>query len=597
MQHLAVDTETTGLNPYLGARMFAFSTCSYRGDTGVYRMERAAKAGEPERAKARLENLFDDRGRRTVSKVFHNARFDLDMIRHRLGIPLAELRKHDIHETMALSHLVQNLHPSHALDQLAWEYFSYARDLDNAVAKYKRSENAMLSCPEWLCEKYQRADAERTMLLFRGLSKKVREMGLWDIYEVERKLVWTTLAIQDRGMMLDVPRCEKLIVDTRKKAEQALEDFQAIAGSGSRITDNQIRGLLYGKRGLGLKPRKRTRTGLPSVDKTVLAELRRENDHPIFEPIARYKSYTHGAAILEGYLELVDANDIIHPNIHPYRAATSRQACTQPNLHNVETTTALRNPYPVAARRVFRPKPGHVNYLLDYSGIEMRGLVGYSRDAEFLRIFAAGEDPHAEAAKELYGKRFTGLDKKRHPKKWKALRDAAKNGNFELCYGGGLATLAHTLGMSVEDTRPGHERFKRRFKEQARLNKRDSAEARTTGCGKTFFGRILHVPRNKPYALTNYKVQGGSAGLLKRAEIDVEKVLDKHTGGECGIIITIHDELLIECPRKRMRDFEGDTLPRVIEAMTHFDEVGLPLEVEVEIATRDWENTEEVEVT
>ena len=54
------------------------------------------------------------------------------------------------------------------------------------------------------------------------------------------------------------------------------------------------------------------------------------------------------------------------------------------------------------------------------------------------------------------------------------------------------------------------------------------------------------------------------------------------------MLVAIHDEILMEYPRKRLRDLR-DVLRGVREVMIDFPMFDLPLEVDFEIATVDWE--------
>ncbi|KKL11294.1 hypothetical protein LCGC14_2547280, partial [marine sediment metagenome] len=87
--------------------------------------------------------------------------------------------------------------------------FNYPK-ADDRVKPYLNDDMGLLGCPEWLLTPYQRHDVVRTMLLFQLLHPKLKENGWEEIYEMERALVWTTLSIEDRGVMIDVPRCREM---------------------------------------------------------------------------------------------------------------------------------------------------------------------------------------------------------------------------------------------------------------------------------------------------------------------------------------------------------------------------------------------------
>ena len=58
------------------------------------------------------------------------------------------------------------------------------------------------------------------------------------------------------------------------------------------------------------------------------------------------------------------------------------------------------------------------------------------------------------------------------------------------------------------------------------------------------------------------------------------------TGGEAGIILPIHDELIVEWPRARLGEAQG-CLRDIIALMVDFPQSSVPLKVDVKIGTRD----------
>jgi DNA polymerase-1 len=149
--------------------------------------------------------------------------------------------------------------------------------------------------------------------------------------------------------------------------------------------------------------------------------------------------------------------------------------------------------------------------------------------------------------------------------------------------------------VSYAETERGYARFKRRFPGYADMARKFAAFVSEHGYVDTLFGRRLYLPRNKPYVGTNYVIQGSEAGVLKRAQIRVDEYLRRATGGEAGIILPIHDELIIEWPRARLTEARG-CLRDVIALMVDFPQSSVPLEVDVKIGTRDWASLKGYEV-
>jgi DNA polymerase-1 len=112
--------------------------------------------------------------------------------------------------------------------------------------------------------------------------------------------------------------------------------------------------------------------------------------------------------------------------------------------------------------------------------------------------------------------------------------------------------------------------------------------ARATGVVKTMFGRRRLVPdlnsRNGQVragaerATINMPIQGTAADILKRAMIDVHRELKGHSSG-ARMILTVHDELLFECPRADAEAVSAVVRARMEGAAT----LAVPLTVDVGI--------------
>jgi len=588
MIQIAFDTETSGLSYHKGARMFTFSTVKRGGvDADVQRLDWRGAKGLA--ARQRLEDIWSKTGARRYAKVMHNARFDIGHTQALLGRSLRE-DGHEIHETMSLSHIFQNQHYSHALDDVAYDIFGYPKDQDGGVSPYIQEGRGLLDCPEWKLTPYQIADAERTMMIFEHFFPKLAVNGWEEIYQMERDLVWTTLSIEDRGVMLSVKRSREMQNWLRQEATAALAEYRALSGDKGTPLGG---GLAKTLQRMGFKLTKRTKSGSVSTDKFVMMELRESTRDPVIDAILKYRSYNRGVTTIEGYIENTDDADIIHPSIHPYRAKTSREAIKNPSMQNVGKEGTLLSAFPIPARKCFRPKPGYVNFHLDYKGIQARFLVHFSQDPEAIEIFRRDGDFHAEAALCWYGDRFARLVP--GCEEWKTLRGAAKNADFAIGFGAGIKKIALSLGMSYAETERGHARFKRRFPGYADMARKFAAFVSEHGYVDTLFGRRLYLPRNKPYVGTNYVIQGSEAGVLKRAQIRVDEYLRRATGGEAGIILPIHDELIIEWPRARLDEARG-CLRDIIALMVDFPQSSVPLEVDVKIGTRDWASLKGYEI-
>lgn len=576
MQVLAYDTETNGPNPHHGNTMFAYSTADCTtGETDVRRLD----GGAARRAASmhRMQHLFSG----AYELALHNSKFDLLMTEGCLGKQVVPGVR--FHDTYLQAHLLMNDHPSHSLKDLGWELCGIPKDDERKVRAWAKGGDYS-KVPEWVMHPYQEGDALRTALLHAFFWGKIsKSPKLRELYQVEIDLIEPTMRMEQRGIMLDVPRCRAMVADYTAKAAKVLDDVEAATGRRLNLnTSNHCQWLLYHWAGLPVLAR--TPTGLPSTDKDNLLLLRQAHQgNQAIEWLMQYRSWSRGATMLAGYETLAGPGAILHPTIYTCEAATGRESCRNPNLQNVQKAEVLLNPYPVPARMVFRPRPGFVLVLIDYAGIEMRLLVHYADEGELVAIARSGGDIHEPAARVFFEDAFINAT---DPRVRKSLRNAAKNANFATPYGAGAATVAATLNLPGHVAHIRYMNYRQRFPKLVNLGRTVSQEVNDTGGVTTQFGRFLRVPRDKAYMGLNYKIQGTAAEVLKRAQVRLAGYL-RQAAGPVHMLLPVHDEIILEVPRDRLRDLP-DILGGIRERMVAFPEFKVPLDIDVSIATRSW---------
>jgi DNA polymerase-1 len=271
----------------------------------------------------------------------------------------------------------------------------------------------------------------------------------------------------------------------------------------------------------------------------------------------------------------------VHTCFNQAVAATGRLSSAEPNLQNIPIRTELGR----QIRRAFVAAPGHLLISADYSQIELRVLAHLAGEEALTEAFRAGEDIHDRTALKVFGTN-SGLDKHE-------LRRRAKIINYALLYGKTAFTLARDIDVTPAVAQQFIDAYFGGFPRVRTFIDATVERARTKGFVETMFGRRRMVPelnsrngqiRQGAERMTvNFPIQGTAADILKKAMLRVYDGLraDKAESREprARMILTVHDELLIESPEESATS----VAEQVREAMQGAAQLAVPLTVDVGI--------------
>lgn len=618
---IAYDTETTGLNRHISdVGMFSYSLGNPDGSTKVHRLDGKINFVQAKELLSIWKNF-------SLEKVAHNIKFDAGMTQKYLGNAV-DVTKSVWHDTSVQASILFNSHYSMRLKDLCWDLAGIPKEDEKAVKKYVSGGGNYSHVPEYLMDQYQHMDALRVVVLHRFFFPRIeRDPKLLACYNNEMELLKVTYRMEERGLYLRRNRCLALRSQLESESEVLLQKAEELLGRSGEMkrlnlsNPDVARRLLYDEMSMPVLART-SKSGRPSADKNVIMELHEQYpDNKLLGLILNYRSWKRGISMMNSYLKFADyrGDGCIHPNINTNGARrTGRESCNEPNLQNVEkgsNEAGKKNPYPVPAREVFGPRPGYVNFHIDFRGIELRLLVEYSGDQILIDAIrqedlGEGGGPHNLAASYFYpgmtieeAKRWgvtdpdmiagflalyaLGKQDVKAKVSAKRLRDTGKNAHFAGPYGASAEKIAMTLGLPMELARMRFEAYRRLVPNLFGLTGEVISMVKRDGKITNKFGRSFHVPREEAYIGTNYLIQGTASEILKRATVRTDKVLTAISGTPMNILIPIHDELVIECPLEFLPDAPS-TLRRVREVMIDFTEFKVPMEIDVEISTTDW---------
>ena len=241
-------------------------------------------------------------------------------------------------------------------------------------------------------------------------------------------------------------------------------------------------------------------------------------------------------------------------------------------------------------RELFIPRKGFVLYFPDYSQIEVWLAAYISKDPVMMNALANGLDMHDKFARRFFG----GAED--YAEKREKYRKITKMGTFCTIYGGGVSALQGTLGCTREDAEQFRSAFFQTYEGLAMYAKDLATVAEQHGFVVNPFGRRFVVGKDIAYKSLNYMIQGSAADVMKRAMINVDNLL-KARWPHTRILMTIHDELCIEVPKK----FHSKMIMReIVQAMRgdFHKKFGMPEPFNVSMAWTDtrWSEKKEIEI-
>lgn len=545
---VALDTETERFNPKLGidertTRMIGLSL-SYDGIQAHYETDSNSwpfLMPEPEQ---------------TV--IFHNAKFDLRMLSK------ANLQKlENWEDTFIAAHLLDE-NSEHGLKALATNILGIETPM-----LFEEAERMQLIAPEVFSE-YACNDAKYTFQLWKKLEPEIDNQDLRRVYQLEKALVPVVIAMEDKGILLDVKKLSVLAEEVNQEIEKTKQEIYAYAEGTFDINSPQKTAIiLYDK--LNLPAKKATNEGHRSVSKEALEEIR--GHHPIVDTILRYREFDKLANTFINVLPtFADKSGRIHPHFHPLGAKTGRFSCTNPNVQQIPARSELGK----KLRSAFIAGEGRKLVVADYSQMELRVLAHYSKDFLLLEAYKSANevDLHTLTASKMFKKTIPSVSKEE--------RSIAKMINFGIAYGItpiGLFNRLVPAGINVSQNECKRfiEEYFQTYSGVNRFLSEVAKVVRKRGYVRNFYGRRRRLNGKTSREIRqaqNFIIQATAADLAKDAMISLHKALPQNA----HIIGQVHDELIVECDESQVGEVQslmveimqtvpaGFTVPMVVDS-------------------------------
>jgi len=280
----------------------------------------------------------------------------------------------------------------------------------------------------------------------------------------------------------------------------------------------------------GWKPKVFTDGGKPKVDESVLSKLK----WPEAKLAARYMLVQKRLGqIAEGkaaWLKL-EKDGRIHGRLNTNGAVTGRCTHQSPNLAQVP---AVRSPWGLECRSLFRATPGWAFVGGDASGLELRCLAHYMARWDG----GAYVDALLNADIHTHNQNAAGLE----------TRDLAKTFCYGLIYGAGDQKIGEIIGKGRKAGKELRERFMKGLPALKNLIDAVKGKAAKTRSVRGLDGRI--IPVESEHAALNRLLQGAGAIVMKQSLVNLHDICADAglvRGDDYRQVLFVHDEVQVEC--------------------------------------------------
>lgn len=386
---------------------------------------------------------------------------------------------------------------------------------------------------------YATADSWLTYEIGVILGKRLKELGLTDVYKLNRKAIPAIVRMMLTGCKIDEEAHTKHVKKwSRQKDHTQLKLLKIFGPRINLRSHQQMSNWLEKHLPLATQhmwPRSE-KTGKLRTNAQTLDKFSRFS---FVGTLLEYKTLdkmlsTYGQKLLD---QINPVTGRLHTRFTLGYTATGRPSSREPNIQNM--------PRDVNIRSIFIADKGNILVSADYSQIELRVAAVLSNDRAMMRAFKKGVDIHRLTASEVSGKRIervTGDD-----------RQLAKSLNFGLIFGLGPPGLVeyakwnYDVDLSKDQSYEVYTKFFKLFPGLKHWHKIQREKCKRLGFVETVLGKRRALLPHKVYTrAVNHPVQGTAAEMILQSAEHIDAFTENMP--EFQTLLMCHDEHLAEVP-------------------------------------------------
>jgi DNA polymerase-1 len=413
--------------------------------------------------------------------------------------------------------------------------------------------------PSEVMAPYAKQDARLTYLLEEKIyTPKLLKTGLAKLIPEAMQYRMLLFEMEQEGVGANLEFCAEM----EERGEKRMAEIRADLGFDPNKRTQLGKFLLDT---LGLPVLKRSEKTLkPSFDKEVMAEydqlLAVENNKDA-QLILQYRGWSKAVTSLyRPVQQLVSPDGRIRANLNQTGTVTGRLSSSNPNLQQIPRDSP--NEWNGEAKKSFNSgDPDYVLLGFDYSQLELRLGAWYGQDKMLIDEFNKPDgDPFKPLAISIFGEMTEDT------------RFKTKHGLvYPTNYGAGKEKVRKQLGVTHEKLEEIYDNYYAALPGLFKVSDLCQKRMKSRGYIKYWTGRRRRITdERKIHASFNSLLQGGGAELVKKAQ------LQSPHNNECKQVLQVHDEIVFKVRKDKVEKYT----PIIIESMTNFPQINVPLKVE-----------------
>lgn len=383
------------------------------------------------------------------------------------------------------------------------------------------------------------------------------------LWETEADFIRLMARIKQRGIKVDSKFSRAKVIEGTRILNSTRAELGWNPGSSKQIGEYLIDELK-------LPVLKRTPAGAPSFDKYAMEEYEQileARGDATAEKVLTYRGWQKTVSSnFQAYLDLMDENEILHPNYKVHGTRTGRLSCENPNLQQIPRSSP--KPWNGDTKKAFIVRDEELYqkyvrkkridkflqlYTFDFKQVEFRLAAAYAGEHELLEVFNSGADIFDEMSKRL-GKP----------------RNVIKTFVYATLYGAGKSKIALILNKPKDEADDLYDEYHGTWPGFRRISEKAAKLASNDGYIEYWTGRRRHLSRGESHKAFNSIIQGGAFEIVKRRMLALSQE---------PIVLQVHDSITIE----EDYSYDTDRIKKTLEAVPESKDFGVNFEVDMVI--------------